>query len=76
MRHSSWTLFLVPLALPLVLLLLPGARRSLDGGNADSRPVFEHFEEQSPSPSGSPGLPATGLDQSSTDEETPSPEKV
>jgi hypothetical protein len=25
MRHSSWTLFLVPLTLPLVLLCVPGS---------------------------------------------------
>ena len=28
MRHSSWTLFLVPLALPLVFLFLPGSMKS------------------------------------------------
>jgi len=27
MRHSSWTLFLVPLALPLVFLCFPGASK-------------------------------------------------
>jgi hypothetical protein len=26
MRHSAWTLWLVPLVLPLVLLLVPGSR--------------------------------------------------
>ena len=30
MRHSSWTLFLVPLTLPLVLIFFPWAMRSLD----------------------------------------------
>ena len=30
MRHSSWTLFLVPLALPLVLFCFPGAARQVD----------------------------------------------
>ena len=30
MRHSSWTLFLVPLALPLVLICFPVALKSLD----------------------------------------------
>ena len=30
MRHSSWTLFLIPLTLPAVLLCLPGARQSVD----------------------------------------------
>jgi hypothetical protein len=76
MRHSSWTLFLVPLALPLVLLLFPGARRTLEGGNSDARPAYEHVEEQNPSLSGSSGLPAAGPDQSTTDEETQSGEKA
>jgi hypothetical protein len=29
MRHSSWTLFLVPLALPLVFLCFPGATATI-----------------------------------------------
>ena len=28
MRHSSWTLFLIPLTLPLVLLCVPGSTNS------------------------------------------------
>ena len=33
MRHSAWTLWLVPLALPLALLCVPGAREPMDGGS-------------------------------------------
>jgi hypothetical protein len=32
MRHSSWTLYLVPLALPAVLLCLPGSMQSVEVG--------------------------------------------
>ncbi len=31
MRHSSWSLFMVPLALPLVLVCVPGARGPVGG---------------------------------------------
>jgi hypothetical protein len=30
MRHSSWTLFLVPLALPLVCFCFPGAMKTAE----------------------------------------------
>jgi hypothetical protein len=32
MRHSAWTLWLVPLVMPLALLCIPGAREPLDHG--------------------------------------------
>jgi hypothetical protein len=35
MRHSAWTLWLVPLALPLVLLCIPGSREPLDSRSRD-----------------------------------------
>ncbi|MGD2123640.1 MAG: hypothetical protein PVJ76_17950 [Gemmatimonadota bacterium] len=42
MRHSSWTLFLVPLAFPLVLLL-PGATKKPDS----VEPVANYEQVQS-----------------------------
>jgi len=48
MRHSSWTLFLVPLALPLVLLL-PGAAKKEDPASPVAKPSYEQFREQGPS---------------------------
>ena len=59
MRHSSWTLFLVPLTLPLVLLCLPGSMRS--GGN-DAPAVgqaYEHLQEADPS-TPDPGVVSLG----------------
>ena len=46
MRHSSWTVFMIPLALPLVLLCLPGARGSLDGGTSAEIEVQDTQIEQ------------------------------
>jgi hypothetical protein len=45
MRHSSWTLFLVPLALPLVLLL-PGALKNEDPAGPVARAGYEQFREE------------------------------
>ena len=63
MRHSSWTLFLVPLVLPLVLLLIPGARRSLDQSDSSGGTTYEQVDELAPSLSGSLGLPMIGPEE-------------
>ena len=49
MRHSSWTLFLVPLTLPLVLLCLPGSMKSGGTNAATIGEVYEHVLELDPS---------------------------
>jgi hypothetical protein len=41
MRHSAWTLWLVPLALPLVLFCIPGSREPLDSRVRDDRGAVE-----------------------------------
>ena len=67
MRHSSWTLFLVPLAL-LLVLLLPGATKNTDATD----PVVEARYEQvlgDNAPMGDASPAST-----STSEETPSEE--
>jgi hypothetical protein len=46
MRHSSWTLFLVPLALPLVLLL-PGAKTSQGPEDPPAEAEYEQVRSQS-----------------------------
>jgi len=51
MRHSSWTLFLVPLTLPLVLLCLPGSMGSGGEGTAEDGQVYEFLQETDPSAS-------------------------
>lgn len=48
MRHSSWTLFLVPLALPLVLLFLPGSMNSTDQSNPSAGAPYEQVQEMIP----------------------------
>lgn len=42
MRHSSWTPFLVPLALPLVLLCIPGAGAPVDTEAPEVQPASEY----------------------------------
>jgi hypothetical protein len=42
MRHSAWTLWLVPLALPLVLVCIPGSRDPLDSRDWDGREAEAH----------------------------------
>lgn len=41
MRHSAWTLWLVPLALPLVLLCIPGSMEPLDSQAREDRVTHE-----------------------------------
>ena len=50
MRHSSWTLFLVPLALPLVLFCFPGTARQVDQTPAPLAEVQEVVQETAVSP--------------------------
>ena len=45
MRHSSWTLFLVPLALPLVLLL-PGAMKSPGPADPVATATYEQIQTE------------------------------
>lgn len=45
MRHSSWTLFLVPLALPLVMFCFPGAARHVNQTPAPAVEVQEVVQE-------------------------------
>lgn len=50
MRHSSWTLFLVPLALPLVLICFPGALKQVNRGPAEPGEAAEQVQEPAASP--------------------------
>ncbi len=56
MRHSSWTLFLVPLALPLVFLCIPGSMKSMDRSDPSAGESYERLQEEIPS-----SLEVTGL---------------
>jgi len=47
MRHSSWTVFLVPLALALAVLLLPGSTQSSNLTDSATGARYEHFVEES-----------------------------
>lgn len=49
MRHSSWTLFLVPLAIPLVFLCLPGSMKSTDRSGPSEGEAYESLLEEDPS---------------------------
>lgn len=51
MRHSSWTLFMVPLALALVILCLPGAWRTTNRIDGPSGEIVESVQDESPAPS-------------------------
>ena len=43
MRHSTWTPFLVPLALPLVLLCIPGTSKPEDTQVPAEQPASEYL---------------------------------
>ncbi|MFH1763235.1 MAG: hypothetical protein ABIF09_03490 [Gemmatimonadota bacterium] len=49
MRHSSWTLFLVPLAMPLVFLCLPGSMKSTDRTGPLAGEAYESLQDGDPS---------------------------
>jgi hypothetical protein len=56
MRHSSWTLFLVPLALPLVFLCMPGAMKSTGQTNPTAGDTHGSTQQESPAGPEIPGL--------------------
>ena len=47
MKHSSWTLFLVPLTLPLALLFLPRSINSADRSGPSAGTSHEVIQELS-----------------------------
>jgi len=57
MRHSSWTLFLVPLALPLVFLCIPGSMKSTDRSDPSAGKAYERLQERTPLSLEVTGLP-------------------
>lgn len=63
MRHSSWTLFLVPLALPLVLLCFPGQLKRVNQGPAPTGVVVELAQEPA-----TPSLNVSGASSGSPEE--------
>jgi hypothetical protein len=65
MRHSSWTLFLVPLALPLVLLCFPGSLKQVNQSPAETGAAVELAQE-----SAVPSLTPAGATTGSLDETT------
>jgi len=56
MRHSSWTLFLVPLALPLLFLFMPGSMKSSGHENPAAGDTYESPRQESLSFPEIPGL--------------------
>lgn len=56
MRHSAWTLWLVPFSLPLVLLCIPGSREPLDSRGRDPRGGQEPVVTEVASRPGDPAL--------------------
>ena len=63
MRHSSWTLFLVPLALPLVLFCCPGATRQVDQTPTPLVEVQEVVQETAVSPNSVLGASSGSLEE-------------
>ncbi len=57
MRHSSWTLFLVPLAIPLVFLCLPGSMKSTDRFGPSQGEVYESLHREDPASLDATALP-------------------
>ena len=72
MRHSSWTLFLVPLALPLVLLCCPGgttvSHRSAPAVESAQEPVLQ-ADSLAPEAASLPSLEDSGADPDSVSAE-------
>ena len=48
MRHSSWTLLLVPLALALVILCMPGTLKTTSRIDPPAEESVEAMEEERP----------------------------
>ena len=46
MRHSSWTLFLVPLALALVILCMPGTLKTTSRIDSPSKGMVEFVQDE------------------------------
>ncbi len=65
MRHSSWTLFLVPLVLALVVLLLPGTTTSPDSPDPMGGAVYSQVLEEGFSRTETP-VPASGSAEETT----------
>ncbi len=63
MRHSSWTLFLVPLALPLVFFCFPGAARQVNQTPAPTVEVQEVVQEAAVSTDNVLGASSGSLDE-------------
>jgi hypothetical protein len=59
MRHSSWTLLLVPLTLPLVFLCVPGTMKPTDRSNPAAEATYE---SPPPEASVSPEIPDPDID--------------
>ncbi len=67
MRHSSWTVFLVPLALALVVLLLPGSLRSPNPTDSTGVPGYGQLQEESWSSLEATVLPSASSEETSDD---------
>ena len=65
MRHSSWTLFLVPLTLPLVFLCIPGSMRSPDQSDPVAEEAYQGLHQENPSHPEVPGLSFGSRDEAS-----------
>jgi len=67
MRHSSWTLFLVPLALPLVFLCLPGSMKCPVEAAPASVEAYESLGQEAQSRPEIPGLSMGSGEEASGD---------
>jgi len=67
MRHSSWTLFLVPLTLPLVFLCIPGSMEPTHQADPGARDAYESLQEGNPSRSEILGLSMGSGEEASTE---------
>jgi len=67
MRHSSWTLFLVPLTLPLVFLCIPGSMKPTVRTDPAAGSAYESLQEENASRPDIPGL-SMGFDEEASGE--------
>ena len=67
MRHSSWTLFLVPLALPLVLMAFPGQMRQANQRPAETGVAVELVQETTAPSSALQGASSGSLEDTATE---------